>query len=570
MNKFPVGGDGLILALGQTEFTRLLLSFTQPTKLLAVLVLSFVCNLSYANTFPVFGPEIFERETDEPDTTTATFELVQDTSIPYRLRVINGQTEDGTIWGDFVFSGNIRINGERVVRGRDLRFNAIRNIFRRFFGLPLVPIVVPVSLEAENEIAVRIRSQPGSMLSAEVVGIDNDAPIITASVDPLPGPGGIHTGPVTVSFDCTDATSGIQSCTDPIFVETEGSGQIITGTAVDLAGNTATASVTINIEAPVVDTTAPTITSELSPPANENGWNNSDVTVSFDCDDDESGIASCTDPVLVTEEGENQAIEGTAVDNAGNTATNIATVNLDKTAPEIIQTVTPPANPAGWHNTDVSISFECDDALSGVEECLAPVAVTNEGANIAGQVSIIDRAGNTGTSVFAVNIDRTPAQITIQSPTANSVINNLTPIISIALTDTNTLDIAALSLSVNGVVSAFGCTLDAGIANCTSNKVLPEGNIALAAAITDIAGNVSTTQTVFQILIDTDNDGISDSNDLCPGTPAGATVDGDGCALSQLDSDNDGVSDAADSCPDTPVGETVNAEGCSLSQFGYR
>jgi hypothetical protein len=65
---------------------------------------------------------------------------------------------------------------------------------------------------------------------------------------------------------------------------------------------------------------------------------------------------------------------------------------------------------------------------------------------------------------------------------------------------------------------------------------------------------------------DSDGDGVSDALDLCPDTPAGETVDADGCSASQLDSDGDGVNDALDLCPDTPAGEAVDADGCSASQ----
>lgn len=58
---------------------------------------------------------------------------------------------------------------------------------------------------------------------------------------------------------------------------------------------------------------------------------------------------------------------------------------------------------------------------------------------------------------------------------------------------------------------------------------------------------------------DSDNDGVPDSRDKCPGTPAGVTVDKDGCPL---DSDKDGVPDYLDKCPGTPVGVTVNKDGC--------
>jgi hypothetical protein len=47
---------------------------------------------------------------------------------------------------------------------------------------------------------------------------------------------------------------------------------------------------------------------------------------------------------------------------------------------------------------------------------------------------------------------------------------------------------------------------------------------------------------------DGDDDGILDCADQCPGTPADAGVDANGCACSQLDSDHDGVDDCVDNC----------------------
>lgn len=61
---------------------------------------------------------------------------------------------------------------------------------------------------------------------------------------------------------------------------------------------------------------------------------------------------------------------------------------------------------------------------------------------------------------------------------------------------------------------------------------------------------------------DTDGDGVVDSLDECPETPAGTPVDSKGCATN-VDSDGDGVPDVKDQCPDTPKGAKVNALGCS-------
>lgn len=65
--------------------------------------------------------------------------------------------------------------------------------------------------------------------------------------------------------------------------------------------------------------------------------------------------------------------------------------------------------------------------------------------------------------------------------------------------------------------------------------------------------------------VDTDGDGVVDSMDRCPNTPAGARVDAYGC---ELDSDGDGVKDSMDKCPGTPKGVSVNREGCPMDSDG--
>jgi OOP family OmpA-OmpF porin len=59
--------------------------------------------------------------------------------------------------------------------------------------------------------------------------------------------------------------------------------------------------------------------------------------------------------------------------------------------------------------------------------------------------------------------------------------------------------------------------------------------------------------------VDSDGDGVIDSLDKCPATPAGVAVDGDGCPL---DTDKDGVLDYLDKCPGTPLGTKVDTDGC--------
>jgi len=67
--------------------------------------------------------------------------------------------------------------------------------------------------------------------------------------------------------------------------------------------------------------------------------------------------------------------------------------------------------------------------------------------------------------------------------------------------------------------------------------------------------------TVLAAPADSDLDKVIDTMDKCPGTPAGVTVDGDGCPV---DTDKDGVPDYLDKCPTTPLGTAVDAKGCAI------
>ncbi len=188
---------------------------------------------------------------------------------------------------------------------------------------------------------------------------------------------------VSANFLCEDATSGPVSANDIEVLSTEGANQGITGNCQDLAGNTSSDSTSVtDVD---IDKTAPTASAVALPAPNVNGWNNTDVTVSFQGSDALSGIASCSPDVVLSAEAAGQSASGTCTDNAGNvsdtaTADNI---NIDKTNPGI--TITTPAGGAAYTlNQAVTASYACTDALSGVASCVGNVA---NGAVVATNVS---------------------------------------------------------------------------------------------------------------------------------------------------------------------------------------
>ena len=226
------------------------------------------------------------------------------------------------------------------------------------------------------------------------VTIKRDAtrPTINGSATPAANANGWNNTDVTVSFSCSDSLSGVTSCSPDETLSTEGAGQSSTGTAVDGAGNSDIATVS-NIN---IDLTAPTITGSRTPLANANGWNNTDVTVSFSCGDSLSGVASCSPNATLTGEGASQSATGNAMDNAGNTNSATASgINIDKTAPTV-SLVGGPANGASYYFGSVPAAPTCSasDALSGLAgSCSVSGYLTTVGTHTVTS-SATDKAGN--------------------------------------------------------------------------------------------------------------------------------------------------------------------------------
>ena len=94
-------------------------------------------------------------------------------------------------------------------------------------------------------------SSAGGTTGPVDVAIKRDAtnPTISGSASPDANAFGWNNGPVTVSYSCGDNLSGVASCASDDTLSSEGAGQSATGTAVDNAGNSDTATVSaINID----------------------------------------------------------------------------------------------------------------------------------------------------------------------------------------------------------------------------------------------------------------------------------------------------------------------------------
>jgi hypothetical protein len=127
------------------------------------------------------------------------------------------------------------------------------------------------------------------------------------------------------------------------------------------------------------------------------GWWNiaSDApTVTYTCDDLESGIAWCPNSHTFGE-GENQSHSGTAEDNAGNSATaSVSDIDVDRTAPGLTWDGGP-AHDASYYFGSVPAAPTCTaaDARSGPKDCTVSGYGTTVGSHTM-TATAYDHAGN--------------------------------------------------------------------------------------------------------------------------------------------------------------------------------
>jgi hypothetical protein len=312
------------------------------------------------------------------------------------------------------------------------------------------------------------------------INIDKTAPTIHITRDPGPNADGWNNTDVTVTWTCADSGSGTTDGGGSVTLTDEGADQKVTRTCTDLAGNTAEDTVSdINI-----DKTAPTIHITRDPGPNADGWNNTDVTVTWTCTDDGSGPADDGGSTSLDGEGAGQSVEGTCTDLAGNSVSASETgIRIDKTAPTIHISKSPAANSAGWNNTDVTVSWTCEDQLSGVTTTGGSVLLSDEAENQSAIGTCTDRAGNASTdTVENVDIDKTAPAVSWNSAIPNDAKYYFGQVPS------------APSCSATDALS--GVTGDCSVSGYSTAV----GHHTLSASASDMAGNETTLTSSYDVL----------------------------------------------------------------------
>lgn len=178
------------------------------------------------------------------------------------------------------------------------------------------------------------------------------------------------------------------------------------------------------------DSTPPTTTATVSPPANAAGWHADDVAVSLTATDGAGmGVAelvysaSGAQPIpLTTVPGASAQFSITAEgvttvtyfasDLIGNVEPpNTLTIKLDRTPPVLTAGATAGGSPYSsgtWTALDVTVTFNCTDALSGMATTTPPRTIGTEGENQSADGTCADLAGNSASTSFTgIDVDKT-------------------------------------------------------------------------------------------------------------------------------------------------------------------
>jgi hypothetical protein len=230
---------------------------------------------------------------------------------------------------------------------------------------------------------------------------------VSASAARSPDHNGWYNAAVGISWNGSDATSGIASCTSTNYTGPDSANASAAGTCTDKAGNTSAAT-SFGFK---YDDTPPAVTVAATRVPDANGWYNQPVGISWSGTDATSGVESCSPAVTYSgPDTKNASSAGSCTDKAGNAGTPAPfSIKYDATPP--VAAAAPDRGPDsnGWYNHSLTISWSSSDAVSGIASCSSASYGGPDGTSISRSGTCTDGAGNTSAAVpFGFRFDSTP------------------------------------------------------------------------------------------------------------------------------------------------------------------
>jgi large repetitive protein len=230
---------------------------------------------------------------------------------------------------------------------------------------------------------------------------------------------------VGISWNGSDATSGVGACTSVTYSGPDNGSASQPGSCTDRAGNIS-GTVAFAFK---YDATGPVVTPTAGRVADANGWYNHPVTISWSGADSVSGLDTCSAPVTYSgPDNTGASVAAACTDMAGNPTSAAFPLKYDATAPTVAASPARAPDSNGWYNHQVAISWSGSDATSGIDTCSAPVSYAGpDGGNAAAGGTCTDKAGNAGSSTTQIKFDATPPAVSpapSRAPDANGWYNH--------------------------------------------------------------------------------------------------------------------------------------------------
>jgi len=403
---------------------------------------------------------------------------------------------------------------------------------------------VPLTAGVANTITVTVTDTAGGTSSAQiVVTYDNVAPAVAISAPTAAATYTTNVAPLLIGGTASDV-GGLQSVAWSN-AGTGGTGlatgtaawsasiplvnglNVVTMTATDIAGNTATDVLTVTFDAvlPTVTINAPTsqpthLTSAASIALGGTSADNVSVA-SVSCVNAANGAVGVvtgtvawTVAPLALVAGDNP-ITVTVTDTAGNTNTDTLTITADFTPPVLAFTL-PTSGPSTLTNSSplaiggtasdnvglLSITWSnpsvpASGSATGTGAWSAAVPISGAGVNTI-TVTATDLAGNIATTTLQVTLDTTDPTITTTGPTNQPTYSTATNSVTVSGTASDAGGLSTVTW-VNGATGATGTAT--GTSSWSAAVALTPGINVITITAVDAAGNLSTS--VITVIHDT-------------------------------------------------------------------
>ena len=305
---------------------------------------------------------------------------------------------------------------------------------------------------------------------------DATAPAVSAAFERAADANGWYNHPVKVTIDGSDATSGLDTCTQPPTYDGPDAGSAqVGGSCRDKAGNATPGNVVVRY-----DSTPPTVNAGLDRPPDGSGWYNHAVSLELNGADATSGIGSCIQAGYQGPDTGDTSLGGSCVDRAGNpSGPSSFAFKYDSTPPQISASLDRGPDANGWFNHSVKLTASGGDALSGLASCSSPSYSGPDDSSAALTATCSDAAGNMASSTADVRYDGSGPSMNAalsRDPDAHGWFNH------------------AVQLTTSGSDGV------SGLASCSSPSYggPDDRGASLTGTCTDVAGNGASRTTTFR------------------------------------------------------------------------